>query len=139
MIRYMKTWFFSGKDWQDRKGRWRTGIYAMVAMGGHITYGSSIWEAFFMAHDLIACVKDCPPDESYKPIWLTDYSENKYWDTSYGTYIGTIDIDIDLVNNGWIRRGDLAPATRQYTRYRMYKKAFKMIYNFNRDNNLLNA
>lgn len=59
MTKYMKTWFFREK-WQDRKGRWRTAIYAMIAMDGHITEGGSVGEAIHMAHDLIACLKSCP-------------------------------------------------------------------------------
>lgn len=42
--------------------------------------------------------------------------------------IGMMDIDVDLIKRGWLRKGDLPPSTRQHTRYRMYRKAFKMVY-----------
>ena len=124
----MKTWFFREK-WQDGKGRWRTAINAMIAMDGHFTYGNSMGEAIFMAHDLIACLKSCPLDDSYTPTWINDYSEDKRGYFSDLPYIGMMDIDVDLIKRGWLRKGDLPPSTRQHTRYRMYRKAFKMVYN----------
>ena len=123
----MKTWFFR-KKWQDRKGRWRTAIYAMIAMDGHITEGGSVGEAIYMAHDLIACLKSCSPDDSYKPTWLENYSENKWGLFLDVPCIGMMDIDVDLIKRGWLRKGDLPPSTRPHTRYRMYRKAFKMVY-----------
>lgn len=52
----MKVWFF--KDRRKSSSGWKNVFYAVTAQGCHMTGGKNLAEAVYMAHDLVACLKD---------------------------------------------------------------------------------
>ena len=123
----MKVWFFFD-TWLDSDGHSRPAYYAVIAQGGHITDGSTLPQAIYMAHDLIACLR-CPPPLPEEPC-ITSFAEAaKIIELPKGNCLGCMDIDIHLLpDKFWIRRGDLAPAKRQHSRIRMLERAFCLAY-----------
>ena len=132
----MKVWFFSEK-WKSSSG-WKNTYYAVIEKDCHMTYGRNLAEAIYMAHDMIACLKEDFENENIKPI--KNYEEPfEYLNDgifeidSRNFYIGSLDIDVDLFPyNGWLcgwrRKDDKAPNTKQHMRVEMLRRAFQLSY-----------
>jgi len=124
----MKVWFFYEK-WKSSCGRWNNIYYAVIAQNCHMTFGYNLIESLYMAYDLIACVKEDAasakfydePFEYLNGIWETD---------ARNFYIGSLDIDVDVTLNpySWRRKGDKAPDTGKFARFKTLKRAFKLCY-----------
>ena len=127
----MKAWFFK-ETWKTSNG-WKSAYDAVIAQNCHMTFGTTLAEAIYMAHDLIACVKeDCDDEKFYdKPF---EYLNDGIFDTdSRNIFVGELDIDVELFPyNGWLcgwrRAGDKAPNTKQHMRGEMLRRAFKLTY-----------
>ncbi len=123
----MKAWFFYSTE-KGSKGRWNSAYEVMIQKDGCMTFGSTLWEAVYMAHDLVACVTEGYGDCG-EIRWVEDYEkEFAELGVSSDGYCGMMDIDVDSTDTGWVRKGDLQPRTRQHTRYGMYLRAFKLSY-----------
>ncbi len=124
----MKVWFFK-TDWQSSNG-WKVAYEVVVAQNCHMTFGATLADAIYMAHDLIACLKDEVDAEKFydEPF---EYLNDGIFDTdARNFYIGALDIDVDLILNPyvWRRTGDRAPNTVQHMRFKMMRRAFKLTY-----------
>ena len=116
----VKVWFFKSKGCYE----------AMIEMGGYMTFGTTLAETIYMAHDLIACIID---DEDCNRELITDFmTEWKDLEGDENAYAGYMDIDVDFFgqggNSGWVRKGDLAPAKNQSARFVNMRRAFEMTY-----------
>ena len=123
----MKVWFFK-ETWKSSSG-WKVAYYAVIAQGCHMTSGSTLAEAIYMAHDLIACViEDCDEEKNYDEPF--DYLNDGIFDTdSRKLFIGLLEIDVELLGRrSWLRAGDKAPKTEQYPRFEMLWRAFRLTY-----------
>ena len=128
----MKVWFFK-ETWKSSSG-WKNAYYAVTAQGCHMTSGSTLAEAIYMAHDLIACVKEDGDDEKIydEPF---DYLNDGIFNTdSRNFFIGSFDIDVDVEVfykgwvRGWKRAGDKSPNTKHHMRVEMLWRAFRLTY-----------
>ena len=123
----MKVWFF--KETWKALSVWKVSYYAVIAQHCHMTSGSTLAEAIYMAHDLIACVKeDCDDEKFYDEPF--EYLNDGIFDTdSRNFYIGELDIDVELLGDrGWLRIGDKPPNTKQHSRFEMLWRAFHLTY-----------
>ena len=128
-------------------------VYAQVPAGNqnfcHLTYGVNIKEAVYMAHDLIACLKDS--EDTFKPFEYTldeAFKDMEELEVSSSTYIGTLDIDVDTrctgyvirqyknedepnefyANIQWVSKGDKFPTSRYYhQRWNVLRKAYALM------------
>ena len=132
----MKVWFFK-EDWKSSRGM-KTAYYAALEQDCHMTDGRNLAEAIYMAHDLIACVKEDAPKKIYDEPF--DYLNDGIFDEdSRNLYVGSMEIDVDLfMYRGWLcawrRKGDKAPNTKQHMRVVMLRRAFQLSYkNFKLD------
>ena len=127
----MKTWFIKDNP-ECYCRRWFTSYYAISEYGGHITDDYTLHQAIFMAHDLLACHYYCLaryPEDSPSPILDDTAMKQRIEEYFPGlSILGTMDIDVDLTKGGWVRKGDLPPATHQHFRTRQYRKAFALAY-----------
>lgn len=138
----MKVWFFY-EEFKGSKGHWHKGYDAMIDAGGHMTCGSTLAEAIYMAHDLIAGV--ISDDDDMDLEYIGDYkAQAADLEIPESSYVGFMDIDVDLLGggswvrksddgwiktgSGWARKGDSKPKTRQPFRLRTLEKAFEMVY-----------
>ena len=123
----MKVWFFK-ESWKSSSG-WKIAYYAVTAQGCHMTSGSTLAEAIYMAHDLTACIIEDADEEKFydEPF---EYLNDGIFDTdSRNFYVGELDIDVELSGRrGWLRTGDKAPNTKQYPRFEMLWRAFRLTY-----------
>jgi len=123
----MKTWFFFD-IWYNSDGHFHPVYYAVLEQGGYVTDGSTLSQAIYMAHDLIACLR-CPPSFSKEPHISSVGEAAKIIEVPRENCIGCMDIDVELLpDKFWIRRGDLAPAKKQPSRIRMQERAFCLSY-----------
>ena len=90
----MQVWFFK-EAWKSSNG-WKNAFYAVIAQDCHMIFGNNVPDAIYMAHDLIACVKEDVDEEKfyYEPF---EYLNDGIFDTdSRNLYVGELDIDIEL-------------------------------------------
>ncbi len=121
----MRVWFFKER-WLSSNG-WKAAHYAVTAQGCHMTCGINFPDAIYMAHDLIACLKD--EDEKFydEPF---EYLNDGIFDTdSRNLFIGVLDLDVELFpNGGWCRAGDKPPKIFCHMRWKMLRRAFQLSY-----------
>ena len=121
----MKVWFFKDR-WKSSSG-WKNIFYAVIAQGCHMTDGRNLAEAIYMAHDLIACLKDDDFAEDFfaEPF---DYLDDGIFDgDSRKLFIGALDLDVELsVGRGWRRAGDTAPKKFFHARFKTLRRAFQI-------------
>ena len=123
----MKT-FFLHEPSNSRRTHWYNNYTVISEYGGRFTYDYPLPQAIFMAHELMAGLYFFP-DETPEPI-LSLEDINALWkqtSTHFPLY-HIMDIDVDIYNCGWVRKGDLPPATKQHFRTRQYRKAFALTY-----------
>ena len=123
----MKVWFF--KDtWISSRGR-KNVFSAVLAQGCHMTDGKNPAEAIYMAHDLIACLKD---DDLAEKIFVEpfEYLNNRIFETdSRKLFVGALDLDVELFGcRGWLRAGDKAPRKNIPARFKTLRRAFRLSY-----------
>ena len=123
----MKVWFFK-KTWKS-SGGWKTIYHAVTAQCCHMTSGSTLPEVIYMAHDLVACIKDDDDEEKFYDEPFEYLNDGIFEVDSRNLYIGELDIDVDIyLQRGWVRAGDKAPKTRQHPRFEMIYRAFCLSY-----------
>lgn len=125
----MKVWFFYEK-WKSSRGRWISGYDAVIAQDCNMTCGYNLVEALYMAYDLIGCVKEDSDRERFYDEPFEYLNDGIFETDSRNFYVGSLDIDVDITLKpySWRRKGDKAPNTKQFARFRTLKRAFKMCY-----------
>ena len=123
----MKVWFFK-ETWKSSNG-WKNAFYAVIAQGCHMTSGSTLAEAIYMAHDLIACVIEDADEEKFYDEPFEYLNDGIFDSDSRNFYVGSLNIDVELSwDRGWRRAGDKMPNTKQYARFEMLWRAFRLTY-----------
>ena len=132
----MKVWFFC-EHWKSSHG-WKDSYEAVIAHDCHMTFGRNFADTIYMAHDLIACVKNDVPKKIYDEPF-EELNDGIFEEDSRNLYVGSMEIDVDLfMYRGWLcawrRKGDKAPNTKQHMRGEMLSRAFQLSYkNFKLD------
>ena len=99
----MKAWFFYSTE-KGSKGRWNSAYEVMIQKDGCMTFGSTLWEAVYMAHDLVACVTEGYGDCG-EIRWVEDYEkELAELGVSSDGYCGMMDIDLILQSESFCDR-----------------------------------
>lgn len=122
----MKVWFF--KDRRKSSSGWKNIFYAVTAQGCHMTGGKNLAEAVYMAHDLIACLKD---DDDFAEKFYDepfDYLNDGIFDgDSRKLFVGMLEIDVELFGRrGWRRAGGSAPKKIFPARFKTLRRAFQL-------------
>lgn len=125
----MKVWFFYEK-WKSSRGRWLSAYDAVIAQNCYMTFGQNLAESIYMAYDLIACVKEDSISEKIYDEPFEYLNDGIFETDSRNYYVGSLDIDVDITVNpySWRRKGDKAPNTKQFARFKALKRAFEMCY-----------
>lgn len=124
----MHVWFFYDK-WLDSCGHSHPVYYAVTETGGHVTNGSTLAQAIYMAHDVIACLT-MPPSICEDEMHILSVDEAaETMELPVNSLVMELDIDIEHSKHGiWVRKGDPLPLKKAPTRIRMLERAFCLLY-----------
>ncbi len=115
--------------WLDSCGHSRPAYCAVTEVGGHVTGGSTLAQAIYMAHDLIACFT-LPSFDMDEEEQITSAAEAaSQIELSVDHLAAEMDIAIEHLQNGfWVRKGDPLPTKNTSARIRMQERAFCLLY-----------
>ncbi len=123
----MKTYFLHEPS-KTRRIHWYNNYTVISEYGGSFTYDYTLPQAIFMAYELMAGLY-LFPDDTPEPILSLEDIKSLWKQTStHFPLYHVMDIDVDIYAWGWVRKGDLPPATSQHFRAKQYRKAFAMSY-----------